>query len=157
MPAASTASNSSGSTAWGKRSTTRCARSFPTPPAGFTPRSAANRDLLAYLVRRLLENGANSSFVSVAADPNVPIADILRRPQSWIVAPQEARNRRIPLPRDLYQPERRNSAGIEFGERAGLEALLREVRDGTTAQAQAAPLIDGVALAGIERDFAFAD
>ena len=43
-----------------------------------------HRDLLAYLVRRLLENGANSSFVSVAADPAVPIATILRRPQSWI-------------------------------------------------------------------------
>ena len=43
----------------------------------------SNRDLLAYLVRRLLENGANSSFVSVAADPNVPIAEILRRPQSF--------------------------------------------------------------------------
>src|SRR5215471_11289598 len=40
-------------------------------------------DLLAYLVRRLLENGANSSFVSTAADPNVPIEAILRRPQSW--------------------------------------------------------------------------
>src|SRR5262244_3345897 len=43
-----------------------------------------HRDLLAYLVRRLLENGANSSFVSVAADPSVPVADILRRPQHWI-------------------------------------------------------------------------
>src|SRR6202041_3783056 len=64
----------------------------------------ANRDLLAYLVRRLLENGANSSFVSVAADPNVPIADILPRPQSRIGSAQEARNRNIPLPRDLYQP-----------------------------------------------------
>ncbi len=43
-----------------------------------------HRDLLAYLVRRLLENGANSSFVSVAADPSVPIAAILKRPQDWI-------------------------------------------------------------------------
>jgi RHH-type proline utilization regulon transcriptional repressor/proline dehydrogenase/delta 1-pyrroline-5-carboxylate dehydrogenase len=110
-----------------------------------------NRDLLAYLVRRLLENGANSSFVSVAADPSVPIADILRRPQGWIKSPQQARNRKIPLPRDLYAPERKNSVGIEFGERASLDALLREVRDGTTAHAKAAPLIDGVALAGIER------
>jgi RHH-type proline utilization regulon transcriptional repressor/proline dehydrogenase/delta 1-pyrroline-5-carboxylate dehydrogenase len=114
-----------------------------------------HRDLLAYLVRRLLENGANSSFVSVAADPNVPIADILRRPQSWIAAPQDARNRKIPLPRDLYGPERRGAAGIEFGERASLDALLREVRDGEealqTATAEAAPLIDGVALLGIER------
>src|SRR5262249_48070355 len=41
-----------------------------------------HRDLLAYLVRRLLENGANSSFVSVAADPNVPVSEILRRPQA---------------------------------------------------------------------------
>jgi RHH-type proline utilization regulon transcriptional repressor/proline dehydrogenase/delta 1-pyrroline-5-carboxylate dehydrogenase len=47
-------------------------------------------DLLAYLVRRLLENGANSSFVSVAADPNVPIETILRRPQRWIADPARA-------------------------------------------------------------------
>ena len=60
-----------------------------------------HRDLLAYLVRRLLENGANSSFVSVAVDPSVPIEDILRRPQSVIGSPREARNKKIPLPRDL--------------------------------------------------------
>src|SRR5579863_5734749 len=110
-----------------------------------------NRDLLAYLVRRLLENGANSSFVSVAADPNVPIAEILRRPQSLIAGASAARNRKIPLPRDLYRPERQNSAGIEFGERASLDALLREVRAGTQAAVEAAPLIDGVGLAGIAR------
>src|SRR6266446_1958917 len=44
-----------------------------------------HRDLLAYLVRRLLENGANSSFVSVAADPSVPIASILERPQRSVM------------------------------------------------------------------------
>jgi RHH-type transcriptional regulator, proline utilization regulon repressor / proline dehydrogenase / delta 1-pyrroline-5-carboxylate dehydrogenase len=110
-----------------------------------------NRDLLAYLVRRLLENGANSSFVSVAADPSVPIADILRRPQGVIADARQARNRSIPLPRDLYQPERRGSPGIEFGDRAGLDALLREVRDGEMTNATAAPLVDGVALPGIER------
>jgi RHH-type proline utilization regulon transcriptional repressor/proline dehydrogenase/delta 1-pyrroline-5-carboxylate dehydrogenase len=110
-----------------------------------------HRDLLAYLVRRLLENGANSSFVSVAADPNVPIADILRRPQSRIAGAHAARNQKIPLPRDLYAPERRNSAGIEFGERASLDALLGTIRAGTQAAVEAAPLIDGVALAGIAR------
>ena len=47
-----------------------------------------HRDLLAYLVRRLLENGANSSFVAAAADPAVPIAALLKRPQSWIAAMQ---------------------------------------------------------------------
>ncbi len=114
-----------------------------------------NRDLLAYLVRRLLENGANSSFVSAAADPGVPVAEILRRPQSVIGDPRLAHNRNIPLPRDLYQPERHGSPGIEFGDRAELDALLRDVRDGEkflrTAAAKAAPLIDGVALPGIER------
>ncbi len=110
-----------------------------------------HRDLLAYLVRRLLENGANSSFVSVAADPNVPIEHILHRPQSRFTGPSDARNKNIPLPRDLYQPQRRNSAGVEFGERAGLEALVAEVRAGRQAAAEAGPLIDGNALAGRER------
>jgi RHH-type transcriptional regulator, proline utilization regulon repressor / proline dehydrogenase / delta 1-pyrroline-5-carboxylate dehydrogenase len=111
-----------------------------------------HRDLLAYLVRRLLENGANSSFVSVAADPRVSVAAILRRPRDRIAAATAARNKKIPLPRDLYQPERQNSAGVEFGDRTSLDALLREVGDGTAAAASAAPLLDGVALPGIERD-----
>ncbi len=110
-----------------------------------------HRDLLAYLVRRLLENGANSSFVSVAADRSVPIEEILRRPQSAIAAPRDARNRKIPLPRDLYRPERQNSAGIEFGDRASLDALVAEVRSATNAATEAAPLVDGIALPGIER------
>src|SRR4029077_19148930 len=110
-----------------------------------------HRDLLAYLVRRLLENGANSSFVSVAADPRVPIEQILRRPQSRIGDACHARNKNIPLPRDLYRPERQNSSGIEFGERASLNALLAEIRAAAPAAAEAAPLVDGIALPGIER------
>ena len=110
-----------------------------------------HRDLLAYLVRRLLENGANSSFVSVAADPSVPIVDILRRPQSFIAGPQVARSGRIPLPRDIYLPERHAAAGIEFGDRASLDALLGEVRAGVRASEIAAPLVDGIALPGRER------
>ncbi len=94
-----------------------------------------HRDLLAYLVRRLLENGANSSFVSVAADPSVPVSEILRRPQAWIADASHARHPRIPLPRDLYSA-RKNSAGVEFGDRASLEALLDGVR-------RAAPLAAG--------------
>ncbi len=110
-----------------------------------------HRDLLAYLVRRLLENGANSSFVSVAADPSVPIAHILRRPERRIAGAGAARNRNIPLPRDLYRPERRNSAGVAFGARASLEALLGEIR-AAAEPAEAAPLIDGIARGGAERD-----
>jgi RHH-type transcriptional regulator, proline utilization regulon repressor / proline dehydrogenase / delta 1-pyrroline-5-carboxylate dehydrogenase len=110
-----------------------------------------HRDLLAYLVRRLLENGANSSFVSVAADPSVPIEAILRRPQSWIGAPAQASNRKIPRPREIFQPERRAAAGLDFGDRASLDALLREIGDAAIARAEAAPLINGGRLPGIVR------
>ena len=107
-------------------------------------------DLLAYLVRRLLENGANSSFVSVASDPAVPIEAILKRPQSWIVDSLHARHSHIPLPRDLFGEIRRNSAGVEFGDRASLESLLAETR-ARQQSTSAKPLIDGVAVAGRER------
>jgi RHH-type transcriptional regulator, proline utilization regulon repressor / proline dehydrogenase / delta 1-pyrroline-5-carboxylate dehydrogenase len=109
-----------------------------------------HRDLLAYLVRRLLENGANSSFVSVAADPAVPVASILERPQNRIGDARRARNPKIPLPRDLYAPDRRNSSGVEFGDRAALDALLAEIRDARPA-VEAAPLVDGTTRPGIGR------
>ncbi|MBO0716707.1 MAG: bifunctional proline dehydrogenase/L-glutamate gamma-semialdehyde dehydrogenase PutA, partial [Rhizobiales bacterium] len=111
-----------------------------------------HRDLLAYLVRRLLENSANSSFVSAAADPSVPVEDILRRPQNWIGAPAQARNRKIPLPRDIFQPERRAAGGIDFGDRASLDALLRDIRAAAATPAEAAPLVNGVTLPGIARE-----
>ena len=107
-------------------------------------------DLLAYLVRRLLENGANSSFVSLAADPKVPIETILRRPQSWIANESRARHSHIPLPRDLFAPVQRNSAGVEFGDHASLETLMSEIR-AAPQSSSAKALIDGVAIAGRER------
>jgi RHH-type proline utilization regulon transcriptional repressor/proline dehydrogenase/delta 1-pyrroline-5-carboxylate dehydrogenase len=88
-----------------------------------------HRDLLAYLVRRLLENGANSSFVAQAGDDSVPIAELLARPATLIGCPENARNPAIPLPRDLYQPQRLNSRGIEFGDRSALAALLSDIED----------------------------
>jgi len=110
-----------------------------------------HRDLLAYLVRRLLENGANSSFVSVAADPAVPVSTILKRPQAWIVDARDARHRRIPLPRDLYSPERINSAGVEFGDRETLTDLISAVHLAMPRAAVAAPLVNGHALEGLRR------
>ena len=110
-----------------------------------------HRDLLAYLVRRLLENGANSSFVSVAADASVPIADVLERPQAFIGDPAQARHPKIPLPRDIYGAARPNSAGVELGDRASLDALTAEVRAAAPVNPQAAPLLDGVARAGARR------
>jgi RHH-type proline utilization regulon transcriptional repressor/proline dehydrogenase/delta 1-pyrroline-5-carboxylate dehydrogenase len=87
----------------------------------------SHRDLLAYLVRRLLENGANSSFVALAADDKVPVATLLRRPAAIIGTPDQARHPNLPLPRDLYRPQRTNSRGIEFGDRAALEQLVAAV------------------------------
>jgi RHH-type proline utilization regulon transcriptional repressor/proline dehydrogenase/delta 1-pyrroline-5-carboxylate dehydrogenase len=110
-----------------------------------------HRDLLAYLVRRLLENGANSSFVSAADDPSVPVETILRRPQDWIGTPMRARHPKIPLPRDLYAPARVNSIGLEFGDRAAVDALMADVRAAWPADAEAASLVGGVARAGASR------
>ncbi len=107
-------------------------------------------DLLAYLVRRLLENGANSSFVSVAADPNVPIKTVLRRPQSWIAGPDAVRHPHIPLPRDLFAPMRKNSGGIEFGDSSALDALLAEIA-AAPRHTKASPLIEGITVVGRAR------
>jgi RHH-type proline utilization regulon transcriptional repressor/proline dehydrogenase/delta 1-pyrroline-5-carboxylate dehydrogenase len=109
----------------------------------------SHRDLLAYLVRRLLENGANSSFVALAADDAVPVKNLLRRPADIVGSPSQARHRNIPLPRDLLLPQRINSRGVEFGERAALNKLLAavgaetvpapgSVADATPAEAEAA-------------------
>ena len=87
----------------------------------------SHRDLLTYLVRRLLENGANSSFVALAADDDIPVATLLARPEQVIATPEQASNARLPLPRDLYLP-RINSHGVEFGDRTSLEELLAAIR-----------------------------
>ncbi len=110
-----------------------------------------HRDLLAYLVRRLLENGANSSFVSVAGDPAVPVAELLRRPSALIGTAAQARNPQIPLPRDLFAPGRVNSRGVELGSREALADLLADVAS-QRREMSAAPLVDGVALTGTARD-----
>ncbi len=68
----------------------------------------AHRDLLAYLVRRLLENGANSSFVHQLADESVGMDQLLGSPL-WL-APAAS----LPLPPDLYGPGRRNSEGLDL-------------------------------------------
>lgn len=87
----------------------------------------SHRDLLAYLVRRLLENGANSSFVALAADEAVPVETLLRRPADIIGSAHHAGHLNIPPPRDLYRPQRTNSRGLEFGERAALVQLTAAV------------------------------
>jgi RHH-type transcriptional regulator, proline utilization regulon repressor / proline dehydrogenase / delta 1-pyrroline-5-carboxylate dehydrogenase len=87
----------------------------------------SHRDLLAYLVRRLLENGANSSFVALAADDEIPIKTLLRRPADIIGNAAQAQHPKIPLPHDLFMPQRINSRGVEFGARAALGQLITDI------------------------------
>ncbi|MDB5940564.1 MAG: putA [Ramlibacter sp.] len=97
-----------------------------------------HRDLLAYLVRRLLENGANSSFVHQLADESVGMDRLLVSPL-WL-APQPS----LPLAADLYGPARRNSAGLDLTVEAMREPLFAAYR---REQAPAVSLFD-VAQAG---------
>ncbi|WP_449256287.1 bifunctional proline dehydrogenase/L-glutamate gamma-semialdehyde dehydrogenase PutA [Bosea sp. (in: a-proteobacteria)] len=110
-----------------------------------------HQDLLAYLVRRLLENGANSSFVSASGDPEVPVSQLLLPPADIIGSASAARHRRIPLPADLYGPSRKNAAGTELGHEESLDGLMREIA-AAGAFPDAAPLIDGKPQPGIARE-----
>ncbi|MEH3048486.1 trifunctional transcriptional regulator/proline dehydrogenase/L-glutamate gamma-semialdehyde dehydrogenase [Sphingomonas adhaesiva] len=80
--------------------------------------------LLAYLVRRLLENGANSSFVNRIADPEVPIAELVADPVQTVramTAPGQ-KHPQIALPHDLYG-DRANSDGLDLSDERTLAAL----------------------------------
>ena len=104
-----------------------------------------HRDLLAYLVRRLLENGANSSFVHQLADERLTEAEILADPVAKIAAVGGTRHPNIPLPVDLFGPEgHRNSQGIDLSDRdvlaATAEAVAKpiagtQIKDGIASQA----------------------
>ncbi|HEX8125667.1 MAG TPA: bifunctional proline dehydrogenase/L-glutamate gamma-semialdehyde dehydrogenase PutA [Allosphingosinicella sp.] len=86
-----------------------------------------HRDLLAYLVRRLLENGANSSFVHQLADENLSDTDLIADPVVKIAAVGGARHPAIPLPRDLFAPERPNSEGLDLQDREELARVASAV------------------------------
>ena len=86
-----------------------------------------HRDLLAYLVRRLLENGANSSFVHQLADAEMSDEQLLADPAVKIAGVGGTPHPSIPLPRDIFMPERRNSEGLDFSDVAVLEAVAGQV------------------------------
>ncbi len=110
-----------------------------------------HRELLAYLVRRLLENGANSSFVAVVGDSDIPVERLLRRPAELLAGGDRVRHGRIPLPADLYAPARRNSRGMEFGDAAELGALTVGVDKAATQGLFAGPILAGIDAVGPAR------
>ncbi len=79
----------------------------------------AHEDLLAYLVRRLLENGANSSFVNKLLDEDVPPEAVAADPFADLARPVPP----LPKPADLFAPERENAAGWDLGAETDLAAL----------------------------------
>src|SRR5450631_1641860 len=106
-----------------------------------------HKDLLAYLVRRLLENGANTSFVNRFMDEQVPVAEIVRDPISEIERLESYAHARLPLPQALYA-DRRNSRGIDLGNPPEIETLRGEIANRRLAKPTAAP-IAGPVIGGI--------
>jgi RHH-type transcriptional regulator, proline utilization regulon repressor / proline dehydrogenase / delta 1-pyrroline-5-carboxylate dehydrogenase len=94
----------------------------------------SHETLLAYLVRRLLENGANTSFVNRIADASVSIDDLVADPAeaAHSIQPVGAPHDKIAAPRDLYAPDRVNSRGLDLSD----EGRLSKLGDGLDASAQ---------------------
>jgi RHH-type proline utilization regulon transcriptional repressor/proline dehydrogenase/delta 1-pyrroline-5-carboxylate dehydrogenase len=104
----------------------------------------AHRDLLAYLVRRLLENGANSSFVNQVVDEDIPSAEITRDPVAEVEALGEViANPAIRPPLELFAPARRNSKGYRINEPASILPLLEAREAFADHQWSAGPMLAG--------------
>ena len=103
-----------------------------------------HEELLAYLVRRLLENGANTSFVNRIVDDRQPIDAIVADPVAALAKLSEKPHPRIALPRELYLPARRNSPGIDLADPIALTALRDSLAAAIAPLWHAAPIIGGV-------------
>jgi len=114
----------------------------------------AHRELLPYLVRRLLENGANTSFVHRISDARVPVEEIVADPVAAASANEQKRHPRIPFPRDLYAPDRRNARGINGADRAVLADLQRQMGKALEENWRAAPIVGGKERKGSARRIA---
>ncbi len=103
----------------------------------------SHAELLAYLVRRLLENGANTSFVNRIVDDRQPIDEIVADPIARLAQLPEKPHSRIPLPADLYRP-RRNSPGVDLAHPPALAALREALAEACGQTSYAAPIIGGI-------------
>ncbi|MGH6892904.1 MAG: bifunctional proline dehydrogenase/L-glutamate gamma-semialdehyde dehydrogenase PutA, partial [Dongiaceae bacterium] len=107
----------------------------------------SHEDLLAYLVRRLLENGANTSFVNRIVDEKAPLDEIVADPIVRVRKLPQIPHPRIPLPRDLYGSERKNSAGVDLSDPDVLTPLAAAL-EVAARPSSAAPILGGRELAG---------
>ncbi|GLQ34229.1 bifunctional protein PutA [Amylibacter marinus] len=97
----------------------------------------AHKDLLAYLVRRLLENGANSSFVNQIVDEDVPPEEVAADPFQAVLTQEVAHNPLIQHPNDLFAPERINSRGWDLNDRLVLDQIKGDIESATPQHWQA--------------------
>ncbi|MDC9820429.1 trifunctional transcriptional regulator/proline dehydrogenase/L-glutamate gamma-semialdehyde dehydrogenase [Pectobacterium polonicum] len=113
--------------------------------------------LLAYLVRRLLENGANTSFVNRIADTSMALETLIADPVSGVEALAKvewsmgAPHPRIPLPRQLYGRERQNSSGLDLSNEHRLASLSSALLSHASQPWYAAPMIEGESEASEEK------
>ncbi len=110
----------------------------------------SHRELLPYMVRRLLENGANTSFVNRVVEEGIPAEQVAADPVPRLRLTEPKPHPRIPLPRDLYG-EWRNSEGYPLDEPAALAALEQDVSRALERNWHAAPLVGGEVLPGKTR------
>ncbi|GAB3340101.1 bifunctional proline dehydrogenase/L-glutamate gamma-semialdehyde dehydrogenase PutA [Marilutibacter aestuarii] len=111
----------------------------------------SHEDLLPYLVRRLLENGANSSFVNRITDEDVPVEDLIRDPLETVAAFDTIPHPHIPMPVDLYRSysdrlpycDRSNSMGINLANDDQLRALADRINAAYRDDWYAEPLVPG--------------
>ena len=103
----------------------------------------SHEDLLAYLVRRLLENGANTSFVNRLADEDAPIEALIADPVEELMNLSPRRNPKIAKPADML-PDRKNSAGFYWSDPETSGPVLKAMVESLKAPQTAAPIIGGV-------------
>lgn len=101
--------------------------------------------LLAYLVRRLLENGANSSFVNQIVDENISIDHLIKSPFDTIAEQGIHLHPALPLPRDLYGKDRLNSQGVDFSNETVLQNLQEKLNQASSEDFHAASIVNGEA------------
>ena len=109
----------------------------------------SHEELLPYLVRRLLENGANTSFVNRIVDEDASVDEIVEDPIAVTGALEDRLpHPRIPLPRDLFGAERRNSAGLNLADPDEIRSLAAEVASSAARPSRAAPIVAGRSASG---------
>lgn len=88
----------------------------------------SHEDLLPYLVRRLLENGSNTSFVNRIVNESLPASEVAEDPILKVQNTRPVAHAGIPLPRDLYGPQRKNSSGVNLANELSVESLAEQMQ-----------------------------